>query len=234
MSVFVLLHGAWHGGWCWSGVQHELTSAGHQSRAPDLPSDEVSAGWDAYAQAAMSAIGDGDDDIVLVGHSLAGGVLPIIASRCHVDRLVLVCSAPPEPGLSLDESLQDLTDLTDPRALVFRESRDRLGRYVWPNFDEANFAMYADCDTQSAQRAYARLRPQATTPFSERLPIDEWPDVPMTVIVCSEDRMGRARPLRELARNRFGLEAIELPGGHSPFLSRPAELTRALLVTPGA
>ena len=90
--------------------------------------------------------------------------------------------------------------------------------------------MYADCDVGSAESAYARLRPQATKPFTEPLPIDQWPNVPMTFIVCTEDRMGRAGPLRELARRRFALEAVELGGGHSPFLSRPAELARVLLM----
>jgi hypothetical protein len=230
MSLFLLLHGAWHGGWCWRGVQEELLAAGHGSVAPDLPCDDVNAGWNEYTDTAMSAVGDSGGECVVVGHSLAGGLLPLIASRRHVERLVLVCAAPPQPGKSLDESLEDVPYLTEPQALAFRESMDREGRYVWPNFEAAKYAMYADCDVDRAEWAYARLRPQATRPFSERLPVNEWPDVPMTVIVCAEDRMGRAGPLRELARQRFGIEAIELPGGHSPFLSRPAGLTRALLM----
>ena len=73
MTLFVLLHGAWHGGWCWSGVQEELMAAGHRCVAPDLPCDDVDAGWTRYAEAAMSAVDGGGDDLVLVGHSLAGG-----------------------------------------------------------------------------------------------------------------------------------------------------------------
>lgn len=229
MSLFVLLHGAWHGGWCWSHVQAELNAAGHRCVAPDLPCDDAGAGWDRYADEAMSAIEGSSDELVLVGHSLAGGVVPVLATRLPVSRLVLVCAAPPEPGVSLDESLGELPDLTDPGALTFRESLDSQGRYVWPNFESARFSMYADCDVASAQWAYSRLRPQAKKPFTEALPITDWPDLPMTFIVCKEDRMGRAGPLRELARRRFGLDAVELPGGHSPFLSRPAELARALL-----
>jgi pimeloyl-ACP methyl ester carboxylesterase len=230
MSLFVLLHGAWHGGWCWIRVQEALMASGHRSVAPDLPCDDVNAGWNQYADAALSAVEDARDELVLVGHSLAGGVLPVIATRLPVTRMVLVCAAPPEPGRSLDESLGDVPGVTDPKALVFRKSMDSDGRYVWPSFEAARFAMYADCDAETAKWAYARLRPQATKPFTEPLHIREWPDVPMTVIVCTEDRMGRAGPLRELARRRFGLEAAELPGGHAPFLSQPSELARALLI----
>ena len=230
MSLFVLLHGAWHGGWCWRAVQEELRAAGHDSVAPDLPCDDVAAGWSEYASSAISAIPTDCDELIVVGHSLAGGLLPIIATDRPVKRLVLLCSAPPEPRQSLDDSLAGLSDLTDPRALTFRDTVDSAGRYVWPRLDAATFAMYADCDAESARWAYRNLRAQATRPFTEPLPVDAWPDVPMTFIVCAEDRMGRAGPLGNLSRQRFGLEAVVLPGGHSPFLSRPAELTRALLV----
>jgi pimeloyl-ACP methyl ester carboxylesterase len=114
--------------------------------------------------------------------------------------------------------------------LTFRDLPDEQGRYVWPNFEAARYAMYQDCSIDSARWAFSRLRPQSPKPFAERWPLDAWPDLPMAFVVCSEDRMGRAETLRRVARRRFDLEAIELGGGHSPFLSRPAELARALLL----
>jgi pimeloyl-ACP methyl ester carboxylesterase len=229
MSLYLLVHGAWHGGWCWSDIQERLRAAGHRSVAPDLPCDDTSAGWKEYAATAMSAIRDREEELIVVGHSLGGGVLPIIAMNRPVTRMVFVCSAPPEPGKSLDESLGHLPGLTEPQALAFRDCTDDRGRYLWPDFDTARYAMYADCAEEIALAAYDRLRPQATKPFTERLSIPAWPDVPVTAIVCAQDRMGRPEPLRELARRRFGVEVVELPGGHSPFLSQPGALTHALL-----
>jgi pimeloyl-ACP methyl ester carboxylesterase len=229
MSTFLLVHGAWHGGWCWSGVIDELAQRGHRSVAPDLPCDVPAAGWADYANVAVAALDGIDDDIVAVGHSLGGGVIPLVAASRPVARLVFVGSFPPEPGRSLDDSLSGEPNLTDPQALVFRDAPDDLGRYVWPSFDVARYAMYHDCPVDRARWAFSRLRAQSPKPFSERWPLDDWPDLPMTFIVCSEDRMGRAGPLREVAHRRFGLEAKELEGGHSPFLSRPAELAGALL-----
>jgi len=229
MSTFVLIHGAWHGGWCWTTVIDELAQRGHRSVAPDLPCDDTAAGWESYVEAAVGALDKSDDDIVVVGHSLGGGVIPLIAARRPVERLVFVGSFPPEPGRTLDEAIGDEPDLTDPKALAFRDSLDDSGRYVWPSFETARYAMYHDCGLDDARWAFSRLRPQASRPFSEPWPLDEWPDLPMSFIVCSEDRMGRAEHLRRVARRRFGLEAIELGGGHSPFLSRPAELVAALL-----
>jgi pimeloyl-ACP methyl ester carboxylesterase len=139
-----------------------------------------------------------------------------------------LASFPPQPGKSLDEALKNQPDLTDPQALAFRDTLDDQGRYVWPSFEAARYAMYHDCSPESARWAFSKLRAQCARPFGERWPAAEWPDVPMTFIVCTEDRMGRAEPLRRLARMRFGLDAIELEGGHSPFLSRPTDLAHAL------
>lgn len=229
VAFFVLLHGAWHGGWCWSDVATHLARAGHGSAAPDLPVDDVSAAWEDYSAAALRAVEGIEGDVVAVGHSLAGGVIPLLAASRPVSRMVFLASFPPEPGKSLDEALSGEPDLTDPRALGFRDSVDDQGRYVWPTFEDARYAMYHDCDVDRARQAFARLRPQATRPFSERWPLDLWPEVPMTFVVCAQDRMGRPDHLRQVARKRFDIEAIELEGGHSPFLSRPRELARVLM-----
>jgi pimeloyl-ACP methyl ester carboxylesterase len=229
MSTFVLVHGAWHGSWCWTALIRELEDSGHRAVASDLPCDVTDAGWDDYANVVLESGFDGEPDVVLVGHSLGGGVVPIVATRARVARMVLLCSYPPEPGRSLNEVVGEEPDLTDGRASVFRDSCDEQGRYVWPDFESARRAMYSDCSLGEARWAFGLLRPQATTPFTEPWPLAQWPEVPMSVVVCSEDQMGSASCLTRMARRRFGVEAVRLPGGHSPFLSRPAELARTLV-----
>lgn len=231
MPFFLLLHGAWHGGWCWDEVVGQLARAGHRAAAPDLPVDDVAAGWNRYADAAVHAVEGVDGEVIVVGHSLAGGVVPLVADRRPVSRMVFISCFPPNPAMSLDESLAGEPDLTDPAALVFRDSVDEKGRYTWPSFESARYAMYQDCPVDTARRAFERLRPQATRPFSERWPLDHWPPTPITFIVCSDDRMGGAAPLRRLARDRFGVDAVQLEGGHSPFISRPDELVAALVTS---
>jgi pimeloyl-ACP methyl ester carboxylesterase len=152
----------------------------------------------------------------------------LIAAKARVGGLVFVCSMPPEPGRSLNEVVAEEPALTDQRALVFRDSVDDEGRYVWPDFASAQYAMYHDCDPDDAFKAFGRLRPQATRPFVERWPLAKWPEVPAAFIVCDEDRMGSATTLSGVAHRRFGVEAVRLDGGHSPFLSRPSELAAAI------
>src|ERR1700738_3364198 len=173
MSTFVLVHGAWHGGWCWSGVIGELAQRGHRSVAPDLPCDDPAAGWGDYADVAIGALAGIEGEVVLVGHSLGGGVLPIVAARRPVTRMVFLCSFPPEPSKSRDETLADEPNLPDPQALAFRDAQDEEGRYVWPTFETARYAMYEDCTDAAAHKAFAQLRPQAARPFAERWPLDE-------------------------------------------------------------
>lgn len=229
MTTFALVHGAWHGSWCWGTLPARLASAGYATVASDLPCDDPGAGWVTYRDTALADLEDVDDEIILVGHSLGGCVIPLMAVERPVAKLVLLCSFPPAPGESLDSAVADEPDLTDARAAVWRSSRDELDRHVWPDFEAASYAMYHDCNPNDARWAYDQLRPQAHTPFAEPWPLSHWPDVPLASIVCSDDRMGNPTLLAGVAREQFGIEPIELPGSHSPFLSQPTLLADALL-----
>lgn len=77
MATFSLVHGAWHGGWCWDFVRAELRARGHIVHAPDLPCEDVAAGVEEYAAVVPAA------DIV-VGHSLGGYTIPLVEARTHV------------------------------------------------------------------------------------------------------------------------------------------------------
>ena len=54
MASFSLVHGAWHGGWCWDAVRAELEARGHVVHTPDLPCEDVAAGVEEYAAAVPS------------------------------------------------------------------------------------------------------------------------------------------------------------------------------------
>jgi pimeloyl-ACP methyl ester carboxylesterase len=228
MTTFALVHGAWHGDWCWGAVPEGLAAKGHKAVCTSYPCDDPGAGWSEYKGAVLADLDEIDDEIVLVGHSLGGCVVPLVAAERDVMRIVLLCSFPPAPGESLDDAVANAPQLTEDRAAIWRSSRDALDRHVWPDFESAAYAMYHDCDPGEARKAFDRLRPQAHTPFAEAWPLDGWPDVPVASIVCTEDRMGNPMLLAKVARETFGVEAIQLPGSHSPFLSHPDALVQVL------
>jgi len=69
MTTFALIHGAYHGGWCWAAVGEELEARGHRFVAPDLPCDDPTAGVAEYARVVVDALEGVDDEVSVVGHS---------------------------------------------------------------------------------------------------------------------------------------------------------------------
>src|SRR5690242_17823573 len=102
MATFVLVHGAWHGGWCWDRLVPELAAAGHQSVVMDLPIEDPSATFEDYASvvvdAAAGAGAGSGSDVVVVGHSLGSMVIPLVAARRPVSALVFLCGVIPKFG----------------------------------------------------------------------------------------------------------------------------------------
>jgi pimeloyl-ACP methyl ester carboxylesterase len=83
---FVLIHGAWHGGWCWDKVVQELEKAGHQAIGPTMPGHEPGADrsgirLDDYIQAVIRELDGLQGPVVLAGHSSAGFIVQSVAAR---------------------------------------------------------------------------------------------------------------------------------------------------------
>jgi pimeloyl-ACP methyl ester carboxylesterase len=97
MATYVLIHGAGDCGWYWHLVDAQLRERGHDVVAPDLPSDDDSAGLSAYADTVLDAIGD-RTGLVVVGQSFGGFTAPLVCDRVAADLLVLVAGMIPSPG----------------------------------------------------------------------------------------------------------------------------------------
>jgi pimeloyl-ACP methyl ester carboxylesterase len=224
MSTVVLVHGAWHGAWCWERLTPELQRRGHRVVAPDLPIDVPTATFADYADAVIAAMGP-DDDPIVVGHSLSGHVVPLVARRRRLRHAVYLCAMLPEVGRSQVDQ-ERAGGLTDPAYL--RGLRRANGCTVWSDDELARTLLYQDCEPDIAAAALARLRPQAYGPARQVWTDDPLPAGASTYIVCAEDRIVNPDWSRRVAPDRLGAAVIELGGGHSPFLSRPAELAGVL------
>ena len=88
--------------------------------------------------------------------------------------------------------------------------------------------LWADCDEQTVVSAFDRLRPQSAYPFTAPLSLAKFPAVSCTSIVCTEDQLLNPEWSRRIARD-IGADIVELPGSHSPLLSRPKALAEVLL-----
>jgi len=228
MSLFALVHGGAHGGWCWELVAPRLEQLGHTVVTPDLPFEEPDAGAQRWAETIVEAI-DGattpdDRDVVVVGHSMSGMALPVVPSLRTVRRLVFLGAMVPVPGTRYQDYLA-----TEPGAVIFDPTPrpdDEPGS-TGLSWLAAREGFYQDCPDDLARAAWERLRTQTQTVFTEVSPIQEWPDVESVYILMTEDQaVGPAWSRRAAAR--IGADVIELGGGHSPFYSRPDELTEIL------
>jgi pimeloyl-ACP methyl ester carboxylesterase len=228
MATFGLVHGAMLGAWCWERLVPELEARGHRAVAMDLPCEDPAAGCVRYAEVAAAALPPADD-LVLVGHSLGGLTIPLVAARRPARALVFLCAALPALGQSLDDQL------AADRAMYAEGFAAHPGRVIhadgsvsWSDPTAVREALYHDCTPDDARRAWSRLRRQSLQPRRERCPLTAWPDPPRASILCRDDRAIAPAWSRRAARERLGVEALELPGSHSPFLSRPAELATML------
>jgi pimeloyl-ACP methyl ester carboxylesterase len=229
MSLFALVHGGAHGGWCWELLVPELERRGHSAVAPDLPIEDDTAGALENAKVVVDALPPGEDDVIVVGHSLGGLTIPLVAQMRPVRRMVFLAAQVPALGMSNLEYLA-----TEPEAVVF-SGAENLAEGELPleddqvlSWERAKAGFYHDVDEDVARRAWERLRRQSFTVMTERTPLEVWPEAPSTYILATEDRAVGTDWSRRRAKE-MGADLIEVEGSHSPFYSRPAELADILV-----
>lgn len=220
MSLFCLVHGSTQGASAWDLLVRELEQRGHETVRMDLPADQPDASATRYAQWIAAAIPPGREDAMVVAHSAAGLFLPLVPEQRRVQRLVFLAAVIPQIGKSLRDQVLDGHNMLNP---------DWIGKD--PTRDEhiAREFLFHDCSPEAAAWAWQRMRLLfARQAVLEVSPLQKWPDVPCSYILCTEDRTVLPEWSRRAARERLGVEAIELPGGHCPYISRPGALSESL------
>jgi pimeloyl-ACP methyl ester carboxylesterase len=219
MSTFVLIPGAGGAAWYWHRVLPELRARGHEAVAVDLPGADESAGLPEYADAVTAAI-DGRPDVVLVAQSMGGFTAPMACTRAPVSMLVLLNAMIPLPG----ETPGEWWDNTGwaPARIAAAEAGGYPAEFDLPIY----FLHDVPADVAAAGEAHAF--PEADIAFGQPCAIGRWPGVPTRVLAGRDDRFFPLEFQRRNARNRLGLDADVIPGGHLAALSRPAELATRL------
>ena len=230
MTAFVLVHGGYHGGWCFQPLVDELTRRGHTAVAPDLPCDDPNAGYAEYVAAVLDTMQSIDgSDVVLVGHSLGCYTAPLVALQRPARRLVLLCAVPALPGepIPMDESSILTQDLLTATTFVGPDGLQMMSPATFHHL------FYEGLDPATAWSALVRLRPQAVKPMTELWPLTEWPDIPRTIVLAAEDRVvAIERGIVAARRLLDGAEPIVLPGSHSVFYTNPHALADVLTGNP--
>ena len=221
----VLVHGAWHGAWCYAALQAELDRRGVASYAVDLPGHGVSPLplSDLYGDAQLVAdtLARIGGPVVLVGHSYGGAVIGEAATRhpdnvVHLVYLTAFCLDTGEALLAYNATLPP-ADIALGEAI--RPSADGTTSTVEPALCEASF--YAQCPPGTAAAAIARLCPQPFSSFLQPVTGAPWKTIPSTYVRCTLDG---AIPItsQDVMAQRCA-QVVTLETDHSPFASRPVE-----------
>jgi pimeloyl-ACP methyl ester carboxylesterase len=239
MATYVLVHGSWHGSWCWEKVAPLLEARGHSVITPDLPGHgegSTSAAGKTladYIEAIVKVIDVQPEPVVLVGHSMAGMVVSGVAEARpeKVAELVYLAAYIPRSGQSLiDNAQQDGESALGP-ALRF----DEAGGVHTVESSAIIDALYADCSPGDAERAKARLIPESNLPvFTPAALSDRYEDVSKTAIICLLDRANSASAQRRMAEATPGIKIRTIDTSHSPFYAAPGELAGMLDAIPTA
>jgi pimeloyl-ACP methyl ester carboxylesterase len=222
MATFALIPGGGGDPWEWHLLVPELEARGHQAIAVRLPSEDDAAGWSEYADSVVGAVGDAGE-VAIVAESMGGFTAPIVCTRRQVDLLVLLNAMIPMPG----ETFNAWWTNTGSGA-ARREYHGELGLTPAEADDDA-IIYYHDLPPGLSAEAKARTwQDQSVTPLDEPWPLARWPDVPTRVLAGRHDRMFPLEFQRRVARERLGLEVVEIEGGHMVALSNPADLADRL------
>ncbi len=233
MAHFVLIHGAWHGGWCWHKLVRELETAGHVVVAPDLPSHGEDPtpprGIDVgnYTDFVCDVVDSLPDEVVLVGHSLGGLTITQVAER-RPDRLrslVYLTALIPAPG-STPAGPRELT--TQVLLDAIRLADDGSVSLVDP--DSIREIFYADCSDDDIAFARQRLcgEPASVAGGAVEVTDENWGRVHRDYIVCLQDQAIPASAQQALAEQAGCRNIYTLDTSHSPFFSAPAALAEIL------
>ncbi|GAA5017717.1 alpha/beta fold hydrolase [Streptomyces siamensis] len=217
--TILLVHGAWHGAWCWEKLVAELEVRGWDAATVDLPSAsaeaEHPAGMYDDAEAIREKLAGIDGPVAVVAHSYGGIPATEAAAKAdNVSRLIYLAAFQLEEGDSLAGQSGGALPAGETGALP-------------PNPEHREY-FYNGVTDEDAVWAAERLVPQSIKSFSEPLTATAWKDVESRYIVCELDNALPLQFQQGLAA-RSG-KSYQLPSGHSAFLSMPAELAEVIAV----
>jgi pimeloyl-ACP methyl ester carboxylesterase len=230
MTTFVLVHGAWHGGWCWDRVAPLLRDAGHEVHAPTLTGLSERAhllspqvGLDTHVQDVLGLIDVlGLSDVVLVGHSYAGQIVTAVADR-RPDAIATRVYLDAFVG-SDGEAARDLLPETVEHHWAESAAEDGFGWLVpVRKLSVLGVTEQADVDWLTP-----KLTPHPWKTYTDPLRLTGAVDrVPAAFIECV-DWMRVFQAQADRARER-GWPVHELETGHEAMVTAPKALADALL-----
>ncbi|MBA4248148.1 MAG: alpha/beta hydrolase [Microbacterium sp.] len=223
----ILIPGFWLDGDSWGGIAADLEAAGHAVTAVTLPgkrsgdTDLAGIGLRTHVDAVLEIVDAIDEPVVLVGHS-GGGTIAWAVTDARPDRIarvVFVDAIPMPSGSVINDELPvegDAVPLPD-----------------WSVFEPEDLIDLED-ELRAHFRAIAVPEPKGVAHEPTQLDNEARFAVPVTIIACQfpaalvQQAIGNEREWAAEVAGMQHLELVELPTGHWPQFTRPAELARSI------
>tara|TARA_B110000444_G_scaffold208546_1_gene202969 strand:+ start:788 stop:1501 length:714 start_codon:yes stop_codon:yes gene_type:complete len=232
MSTYVLIHGAWHGAWCWDRVVPLLEQLGHNVVTPDLPGhgDDKTplhkVTLQAYADKVCEVINVQAEPVILVGHSMGGMVITRAAEECssNIETLVYLSAVLLGNGVPMIE---------DPEALIIPSMTLSADKSFFTIKEEMiKSAFYEDCSDTDIAWAKSKLTPQSAKAFGTSAATvtteENYGCLTRVYIECLRDQAITPAVQKAMYTNTPCAKVISMDTDHSPFLSAPGALTEHL------
>jgi pimeloyl-ACP methyl ester carboxylesterase len=230
--VFVLVHGAFHGGWCWQKVSTELRRKGDLVYTPSLSgladrkhtlNNQI--GLNTHIKDIVNFITAEDlHNVILVGHSYAGAVIAGVADQIpgRLSKLIFLDAM----LIKNDESALDVSP-DDIRQYFLKAANNFNNGLSIPFFTGDFFGVTSPKDIKWAND---RLTNQPFKTFSQRLQLKHpyGNHLPLTYIACTQPELRAILPFAESAKHSNGWKYLELKTGHDAMITMPVELADML------
>jgi pimeloyl-ACP methyl ester carboxylesterase len=230
---FVLIHGAWHGGWCWAGVIKELGKAGHKAIAPTMlghykNDDRSKICLNDYIQKIMETLQSIDGPVVLVGHSSAGFLVQSVAAKTpeKIDHLIFnnafilpdgKCQfdiVPPDVAQGMTQAASASPDNCVPVMEDFIRN-----------------VLMADASVEEQTELISHLVPQPLALFTSPVNLDGFNkgDFKKTVLFCKNDMSLPEGAYLGMAMELGKHNLIELDLGHEGLFTHPVQIAEGIM-----
>ncbi|WP_405985420.1 alpha/beta fold hydrolase [Streptomyces sp. NBC_00872] len=237
-ETFVLVHGAWHGGWAWEPVAARLRAAGHRVLAPTSPGlgiddDPRGVTLADCADALVDQVERRDlTDVTVVAHSWGGYVIGGAERRLvrRLKQVIFYSAFVPRAGESLRDALPP-----EHRAVFDELSRASGDNTVTPSFEFFASSLMQDADKATARVVHQLLRPHPYRTVTDAPTADMTPsgvDVPSAYVVGADDHSlppGEYGWVPRFPERLGDVPVVRTPGSHEALFTRPEELSRTLL-----
>lgn len=235
MSTLALIHGAWHGAWCWEKVVPQLQSNYNilnlnlPGRNYQQPGDLKGINLSTYVENVVQQLEKISDPIVLVGHSMAGMVISQVAEHIghKLSALVYIAAFVPKHH----ESLFDITRLGDGPGISTEFIANQSENYIDLKKSERTLSLFLNTSpNEAAQVAMNKLNKEPFMAFVEKSDISTsaFQNIPQFYIKCLRDQAVPPAFQDRMIAKLNQPTVLELDADHSPFLSNPAGLVKLL------